>query len=261
MKQTYSILMFWLYLNVGSSQVLLPLQADRPDQTESPFLVPSHYLQVENGFTYEKKNINESSFAYPSILWKYGVNTHFELRLITELLSEQNVLKKTKGMTPLTIGFKTSLTEESGFLPKTSFIGHLSLKNTGVENYRTPYYAPSFRFLMQHQLTENCALAYNIGAEWDGISAEPRFLYTLTTGIPLSDKLSGYIELYGFVPQQAAAEHQADGGFTYMVNDNLMLDLSGGWGLTETAPIYFLSFGLSYRFDMQKQVSAFLKRF
>jgi hypothetical protein len=67
------------------------------------------------------------------------------------------------------------LTEEKGIFPKTSFIAHIGLPNAASTKYKTDYFAPEFRFTMQHTLSEKFSLSYNLGLEWDGFSAEPTF--------------------------------------------------------------------------------------
>jgi hypothetical protein len=37
-----------------------------------------------------------------------------------------------------------------------------------------------------------------------------------------------------------------NGGFTYLVNDNFQLDLTGGFGLNDEAPDNFISCGASF---------------
>ena len=177
-------------------QSLPAIQLDRPDQTECPFITPKKYIQIENGFTIEHIDQNQKSFSYPSTLWKYGVNEKFELRLITELVSEKTNDTIHSGFSPITIGFKTSLFEEKGIIPKTSFIGHITTSDIGSEEFRTSYIAPSFRFTMQHTLTPKVALSYNLGAEWNGENAEHRYIYTLTTGFSLTDEI-GFSALPG----------------------------------------------------------------
>jgi hypothetical protein len=100
---------------------------------------------------------------------------------------------------------------------------------------------------MQHTLSEKMSLSYNLGAEWDGFSAEPTFLYTLTTGYSITEKLGSYIELFGFAPQNNKANHSFDGGITYLINNNFMLDLSSGFGITKNAPDYYVAVGFSFR--------------
>jgi hypothetical protein len=234
------------------AQELLPIQLDRPDQTETPMIVPKGYIQFESGFSYEKTDANNKIFNYPSVLWKYGVNSKFELRLITELVSTKSGSEKYTGITPIVIGFKANLLEEKGMIPQTSFIGHLATAGLASKNYKTTFYAPSFRFLMQHTLSDKFSLSYNLGSEWDGESPEPIFIYTFTGGATITKRLGCYAELYGFVPQKQMANHSADGGFTYLVTNNFMLDLSGGVGLTRNAPSYFIAFGISGRFKAKR---------
>ncbi|MCF6131562.1 transporter [Flavobacterium wongokense] len=224
-----------------------PIQADRPDQTETPAIVPKGMFQVETGFTYQKNEENSTSNSLPSVLWKYGVNENFELRLITEYVSEKNFDEKSDGFTPILIGFKVGLCEEKGIIPKTSFIGHIALPNAASSRYKNDFVAPEFRFTMQHTLSDKFSLGYNLGCEWDGVTPETIFVYTLTTGYSINKKLGCYAEIFGFAPEKDKANHNADAGFTYLINNNFMVDLSSGVGITENAPDYYLALGCSFR--------------
>ena len=79
----------------------------------------------------------------------------------------------------------------------------------------------------------------------------PTYIYTLTTGIALSERVGGFVELYGFAPVHDKADHRFDGGLTCLLNNDLMIDLSAGVGLTNNAPDYFVSLGLSCRFSVR----------
>ena len=117
------ITIFILFL-YQKSNAQIPIQLDRPDQTECPFIVPKGYLQAENGLTFENISKGNISLAYPTTLWKLGISKNFELRLITELVSESSNNEIITGIMPITVGFKVNIAEEKGFLPTTSFIGH-----------------------------------------------------------------------------------------------------------------------------------------
>ena len=139
------------------------------------------------------------------------------------------------------------LAEEKGIFPKTSFIAHMSLPNAASTKYKTDFYAPEFRFVMQHTLSEKMSFSYNLGSEWDGFSAEPTFIYTIATGYSINQKWGSYIELFGFAPQNNKANHNFDGGITYLINNNFMLDLSAGFGITNNAPKHYFALGFSFR--------------
>jgi hypothetical protein len=231
-----------------SAQQLPSIQLDRPDQTECPFITPKKYVQVENGFNIENSESSVRNLVFPTSLWKYGINEKLELRLITELTKENN----TTGIKPITVGFKTSLLEEKGLIPKTSFIGHITTATLGSEDFHTSFLAPAFRFTMQHTLSQKVSLAYNLGTEWNGESAQQTYIYTLTTGISLTKKLGCYAEVYGFLQEHKDGDHRTDGGFTYLVNNNFILDFSAGINLPNTDPQNYLSLGASYRFKAVK---------
>jgi Putative MetA-pathway of phenol degradation len=241
------ILLVFIFSNVFYAQDIKPLEADRPDQTETPAIVPKGMFQVETGFTFQKNKSDSKTNSLPTTLWKYGVNENFELRLITELVSEVENNSNSSGLTPVYVGFKVKLMDEKGIFPKTSFIAHISLPNLASKQYKTDFYAPEFRFVMQHNLTNKVSLSYNLGAEWDGFIAEPTFIYTLTSGLSVTEKLGAYIELFGFAPQNDNASHSFDGGFTYLINPNFMLDLSSGVGITNNAPDHYFALGFSFR--------------
>ena len=247
-NKLFVTLVILLTFNLFYAQELPSIQTDRPDQTECPFITPINYFQLENGFSFEKKDNNTSEIATPSILTRFGINNHFELRLITEYLINKEYSEEMSGINPVLIGFKTRLFEEKGIIPLTSFIGHIGIPKLASSNYKSTYFAPEFRFTMQHTISEKQSLAYNLGTEWNGETAEPTFVYTLTTGYSLSEKISAYIELYGFVPQIEKPDHRFDAGLTYLFNPNHQLDISGGFGLSETSPKYFISLGYSFRF-------------
>jgi hypothetical protein len=232
---------------------LPPIQLDRPDQTECPFIVPKNYLQLENGFLMQRLKDGSRYFTYPSTLWKYGINERFELRMITELVTLKSSGGSLTGLNPITLGFKANLLTEKGIIPRTSFIGHITTSKWGSRDLRTNTIAPSFRFVMQHTLSEKVSLSYNLGAKWNGEDPEPVYLYTLTSGISLTEKLGLYVELFGFAPEKEMAEHSFDGGFTYLVNNDLMLDISACTGITRNAPVNYYALGLSYRFPFKKQ--------
>ena len=102
---------------------------------------------------------------------------------------------------------------------------------------------PSFKFAMQHTLSKKVSLGYNLGALWNGVTTEPIFQYTFTTSVSLTEKWGSYIEVYGFAPENEMAQHSMDTGLSYLVNNDISLDISGGYCLTHNAPKYFIALG------------------
>lgn len=248
MKRQITIILVMIFNFSYSQNLLYPIQLDRPDQTECPYITPENYLQAENGFNIENSDNENSIIVLPTILWKYGINNNLEIRMITESNIIKNKKKNSIGFLPIIFGFKTNLIKEKGKVPLTSFIFHLNTSKTGSEGFNTSYIAPSFRFTMQHTLSEKLTLAYNIGAEWDGESAKQTYIYTLTNGLSFSKKVGVYYEVYGFISSSKKNEHLFDCGVTYLANNYIMFDISGGSRI-DNYKVNFISLGISYRFS------------
>ena len=241
------------------AQETVPIQTDRPDLTESAFTVPAGYFQLESGLLRIHVNANTQLNLHPTLLLKYGLSKIFELRFITDFATYQNNGTKEFLILPISVGVKIGISEEKGIIPKTAFIGHLKIPTGGDSELASTYFAPSFRFTMQHTLSKKISLGYNLGTEWSGITAEPIFIYTITSAIGLSDTWGAYLEFFGYAPQFNRAEHSVDGGFTYLLNSNCLADVSFGLGLTSNAPDYFVSAGFSFRINTRKNRSEIMK--
>jgi hypothetical protein len=227
---------------------------DRPDQTESPSLVPRGGVQVELGAAIESdkvENVKFTNYTYATALIKYGINENFELRLINEYLGSKTKLNESKptltnGISPLALGVKIKIAEEKGFWPQTSFIGHINLK-TGSSNFAPHYTAADFRFTFAHTLSDRFSLSYNLGAEWNGETPDAAFLYTLSVGYVITPRLGAFIESYSFFPEGYKGDHRIDAGLTFKFSPLVQWDVSGGIGLNEIAPDSFISTGISFR--------------
>jgi hypothetical protein len=229
-------------------QELPSISTDRPDQTESCYLVPARHIQWESGFNYEKLEGEVTKLVAPTILWRYALNRQLELRMVNEINRfEASDLKKQTGLIPLELGVKLHVAEKNGWIPQTAFIGHISIPDVATKDFRTSFIAPSFRFTMQHQLTDKMTLSYNLGMEWNGETPEGSAIYTLASGYSFTDKLGMYVELYGFMPEESKAAHNFDGGFTYLLADNMQLDISSGLGLMNSNLDHYFSLGFSLR--------------
>jgi hypothetical protein len=239
------ILLFITHISVA--QTTTDIETDRPDQTETPYSVGKKMFQAENGFTVAKYDDNFKGYGLVSLL-RFGLSEKFELR--AEVTSENLRFGNnnfSKGLLPLEIGFKVNIAEEKGILPKTSLITHLVLPKAASKDYKATYVVPNFRFTMQHSLSKKQSFSYNLGGEWGADDKKFTPLYTLATGYDITNKLYGYIELFGFFPQKQIAEHSFDGGLAYLVKPNLQIDISAGVGLTKTAPQNYWALGLSFR--------------
>lgn len=232
-----------------------PIDTDRPDQTESAYTVPKSWLQFEAGFGIQHNDKISKEISLPTLLTKYGLSRKIELRLITTLLSNNDISQPTAieyktGLEPVEIGAKISLCEEKKWIPKTSFIFHFAIPAFASKTNKINSVAPNFRFTLQNSVTENIAIGYNIGAEWGGENSSPSFIYTLSPGFNFAKRWYTYIEVFGAIKKSGAPQHNVDGGLAYYLSNNCKIDISSGWGITKASPDWYIAIGFSARFKL-----------
>lgn len=223
------------------------IATDRPDQTETAFLVPKGRFQMENGFCYTQQTEKDFSINFAENLWKYGFSKRIEFRMITGFLKENIDNIETKGFRPIAFGTKIKLIEENGILPKISWIAHTHVTQSASKIFRNEKWAPEFRFAFLHNLNSNQTLSYNLGIEWDAQKLFPIYIYTLSYGYSFSENWGAYIEVFGNISKEDSAQHLFDGGLTYLLSPDFMIDCSAGFGLHSSAPKYYSSVGFSFR--------------
>ncbi|HRH57630.1 MAG TPA: transporter [Chitinophagales bacterium] len=244
---TFCCVTTFLFSQEKEGESIGSISTDRPDQTETPDVVPFKYFQMETGFNVESQN-KQLSFVHPTILWKAGIFKSTEIRLITDLgtMKDDSGRYRT-GLAPVQIGFKTSICDERKARPKISFIAHMAVPYISTKDQRTRYFAPNFRFTLEHTLKKNLILGYNVGMEWDGESPYPSFIYTIVNGIDITDKWYFYYEFFGDIPVDRKSTHTFDGGFAYLIRNNMQIDISGGFQLYPFVKGWYTSLGYSFR--------------
>jgi len=255
-------LMFTLIANAQEEQVAKEYGAiitDRPDQTESSALVPKLFLQVETGALYETlelHNIKSKTTTFNTTLLRYGLLDNLELRVgfsnseIKQEFNGNNLSDVVSGFSPLSIGVKIGVTGEKGLLPEIAFLSHINFPFLASQDFKTKSTSIDFRFSFAHTLSEKSSLGYNIGMFWDGDITTANYIYTIAYGYSISEKVGTFLEIYGDLPEDSHFNHLWDAGFTYLINDNIQLDISGGTGITQNVQDLHLSAGISFRLPM-----------
>lgn len=232
------------------------IETDRPNETETPTIVPKKYVQVETGFNKENEKNGDWTLVHPTSLLKYGISKKIELRMDASVVTQYMHLvpdpQEETYLEPIRLGTKISLSEEKGVLPKTSLLAHIAVPFLSGAKGKISHAAPSFRFAMMNTISKMISLGYNLGAEWDGESSTPSWLYTFSPGFELGKKWYGYVESYGFITKGDSPDNNLDAGFAYLISDDMQLDLSGGVGLSAHSLRNYVAIGFSFRFKALK---------
>lgn len=165
-------LILFLATNISNAQ---RIDTDRPGRSDSPFNLPSGRLQLENGVflnTTSQQNLETMTSGFGSLL-RYGINDNFEIKLAGSYQVTHNDFEGREddemGFTPLSIGIKTNLTKEDGWIPHSSLslnVGVPQLSSYGdIDAVRT---TSNFLFNMTNSLGKDWSLVYSIGGNYTG---------------------------------------------------------------------------------------------
>lgn len=228
---------------------------DRPDATEASSTVGKGVLQFETGGLYESFEVNNTkseNYTYNTMLIRYGILDNLELRLGWNFIEGVTKVNGNKlndvmsGLSPLLLGMKIDIAEENGGMPEIAIIGHVFPVFSASADYRPEYTGVDFRLSLSHTLSEKSSIGYNIGAQWGNDSPEAAAIYTVAYGYSITHKFGMYAELYGDLPEDNSANHYWDAGFTYLVSNDLQLDIYFGTSITKGQDL-LLGAGFSYR--------------
>lgn len=249
---------------VYAERSLPELVTDRPDQTESSIVVLPGIIQVETGISYTveaERSPHSRTYAVPGTLFRIGLFDRVELRLGFDGFIVEDGTDEEDGIGDSEVGVKIFFTEEKGLRPEMAFLASLSMP-TGEKAFSSERKDPSFRFLFSHSLTDRLSLGVNLGMAWGtkpnvserGLNTLSVFQYTAALGIGLTDKVGSYLEFFGDMPMSDKGNpaHSFNGGFTYLLNDQLQVDVSSGFGMSQSADDWFVGTGVSFAFPFLK---------
>ncbi len=237
------------------------LITDRPDLTESSSTVPAGYVQIETGWIFtreDEEGVRQQVHELPGTLVRIGLVDWLELRTawggyIREDVRVGPLQMEAQGVGDAELGTKIRLLHEKGALPEVAFLVAGSLP-VGSNAFSADRVDPSFRFSLSHTLSDRVGLGYNLGMVWESKVGETgkrttlsNYLYTLALGVGLTEQLGAFVEVFGDISASATGKpaHSFDGGFTYLLRNNLQLDVAAGVGLSKEAPDWFVGVGVS----------------
>ncbi|MBD0283906.1 MAG: transporter [Flavisolibacter sp.] len=248
MKRITTFLAAFLMLTAASAQE--KMETDRPGETQTPTITKKGYFQVETGIRREQYEDKDHLVRHPQAYLKFGLLDRLELR--AEVTAETQKFYTEgdvrRGLKPVELGLKTKLLGGKGWIPAASLYTMIGIPRLASEEHKAEHAFSRLRLLFENKLSDKVSLNYNLGAEWEGEEGEhPQWLYTYSPQIEITDKLGAFIESYGFLQKEKRPEHVLDGGFLFDVSNNVRLDVSGGVGLSDAAPKYFVAGGFSFR--------------
>jgi hypothetical protein len=257
-------LMQWSYGTsfTGGPDPSEPIVTDRPDFTESSVTVGAGITQLEMGYTYSYDSNSDGSsrnHSFPETLLRIGMLADwFELRLDWNYSDGRNQVvgvgfDSVSGAEDLGIGCKLALTPQEKILPESAIILQMSVP-TGSDELTANEVLPGFSLLYGWDITDNWAMGAlsGISRALDDETGEPyaELAQSWTVVRSWTERLGSYTEWFVIATSGADTNHTENyfnGGFTYLITDDVQWDIRAGVGLNEAADDYFVGTGLSIR--------------
>lgn len=246
---------------------------DRPHIAETPIMVAKGYLQWETGFQVSHTNTSLSrtrDITYNTMLVRLGLSRRVEARLEmsyfgtkTTKTANDSLKVNTTGLSGLNVASKVFLFNEKGLRPKGTLLFGAALPFIGSTTYRPENTGGFIKFLFLNEITHHYEFEYNVGVVWSGDSKQASYVYALNNEFSITQKFNAFVEIYGSFTENNGMDnrfngtfindHRVNGGFWYLFNKDLQLDVSGGVGLSAASPNYYVGVGLSNRFSVSKK--------
>ena len=239
-----------------------PLTTDRPDFTEASSTVGLGVTQIEAGYTYsydsdDGESVRSHSLGEP--LFRHGIIANWlELRVavfpVEERTRTATTSNTTAGTEDMLLGLKFALTAQEAMLPEMAIVPQMTVP-TGSNAFTSDRVLPGVNWLYSWEITDTLATAGSTQffREVDGGTDDTftQWAQSWTVSTSLSDQVGSYVEWFGLFPSDADTEqtqHYLNGGFTWLVTNDVQFDIRAGWGLNDAADDFFAGTGLSVRF-------------
>ena len=238
-----------------------PLSADRPDFTESPTTMGRRRLQIEGGWTYfhdTAEGISTNVHQLPELLLRFGLTERIELRCAwsgyvshEETNADLVEIASHEGGTDPWFGCKLQVSKQQTWLPESAIIASVSAP-VGARVWTSDRVDTVVNYIYGWDLTDRLSVAASTGAWWTEQERNPVSVIhqSAVVGLGLTERLGTYFEWFGLFyhgSQIDRPEHYVNGGFTYLITENLQFDWRLGVGLTEASDDLFTGVGFAIR--------------
>jgi len=238
-----------------------PLVTDRPDFTEASTTVGLGVTQIEFGYTYIEDSADGQSTRIQSFgepLLRIGILANWlEFRIALFPLEERartgNMTSTASGVSDLYLGFKIGLTAQQAILPEMAIIPQMNVP-TGSNPFSSGSFEPGLNWIYSWEVNDFVSTAGSTQGNRRIDNTGNAYLemaQSWTIAYSLTDKVGAYTEWFALIPDgadTARTEHYFNGGFTFLLCNDIQFDIRAGQGLNDAAADFFAGTGLSVRY-------------
>ncbi|QHT66882.1 transporter [Rhodocytophaga rosea] len=247
--------------HVRHKNLIPTLTIDRPDQTDSPYVIPVGFFQIETGIQhhwdrYQEDSLQYSyrSITYPNLLLRYGLMKGVEIRLeenygVERVKPQDRTQDKTTGLYPALLAAKIKLFDQKGLRPNIAVLVKVFTPfHTRKELDLTHKFTPGLVGAFSHSISDRFVLDGSIGAYIDQTTGDIVSHYSLSQAVGFTEKLSMFAEVFCINIPGEPSQYAADTGLLYMLRPNLQLDVYVSKSISYHAIDIYAGAGIGIRF-------------
>jgi Putative MetA-pathway of phenol degradation len=221
---------------------------DRPDVTESSFVVPMGSFQLENGITWTSDHQSQT-FDLPESLMRLGLAPRTEFRIAVPNYFGGISGPDAMGFGDTTFGIKEQLGPlPRGFDLSVIFAVSLPLGASGVSSHG---YDPFIKLPWSKELGGGWSIGgmQSLFFDTDGGKRNAVWEPALYIEREITNQWQAFAEYAGDFAQRGGPKEIAHFGTAYRLTARQQVDFHFGFGASHSAPSHFFAIGYSLRID------------
>jgi hypothetical protein len=231
-----------LLFGAAAPAVSQVIDTNRPGFSFTPGVVGKGNWQVETGIGFSQNDSDSETLSLPNAEVRYGTGERVEVFVSSLGWAEDDSFgSKASGLTDIAVGTKIAVSEPAS-ATKMAVLLQLSLP-TGDDRFTSDEVNPAIGFIWAHSGRFNLAGTAKLSDTPGGY----QFDNGLKLPFAIDDRRSWFVEWEANIPERGGDSHWANGGFQWLMQDNIQIDLNAGVGLNSGAGDYRFGVGFSIR--------------
>jgi len=256
LKWTLSFVLFFFYAFASQAQSTESIRSGRPGQSIGPYSVGKGYLQVQTGFSLSEESMSRTDkFEVQSTdtVVRYGFSEKLEFSSLI-IYQRDQILggafeTSSTGLSRIDLGFRLNINSNpNGIIPALGFQTRIKL-DTVSEEFRSNNITPIILIITHHKINETVSWIHNFGLNYENERNVQSYFWISNLSFSITKKIGAFVELYGD-KISGTSNYFYDGGFSYLLNNDLQLDLFAGSDLNSGVSEEFYSLGISWRTNL-----------
>lgn len=255
MKNAIAFLLMFLTIS-AESQIKKQHKTGRRYKSESQFALNKNVFQIEWEFGRETNESQLTTLIYPDLNLHYALSDRFEvnteMNLITTTDKSYSPQKNTTGIEPLLIGANYQILRDNDNSPSIIIAGQLAIPFLSSNAFTIKYFAPVVQINIQEAVHEKWQFGLSGGMLWDGFSQSPIFTYNANSSYTFNEKWMVTAESFGFISHNLP-QNNLDLSLAYVINHLIQFGMSGGIGISSSAPKNYFAINGTWGFNTSKK--------